>query len=319
MKLMNIKIQPLTAFVTPLKGDTLFGQLCWALRHNFGESRLKQCLAHYKEQPFLVVSDPFAVGYLPRPTVPSRLSGADALSASERKADKKRRWIPVSALQQPLSQWQSLACSDKDLYQQSLHQATVQAHNTLSRLTGMTGEGQFAPFQIRQNWYALGVELDLYIVIDEQLLSDDELHSLLTYVGNTGYGKEASTGLGKFNVVELKNTDYQYSEQANAWLTLAPSVVSDMALQIEHCYYQPFTRFGRHGDQLALSGQPFKKPLLMLDSGAILVPEHWQTQLWVGQAVGGSGELSKALPATVHQGYTPVLPVFMSDLSETIL
>lgn len=317
MKQITANIQPLTAFVTPLKGDTLFGQLCWAIRHNYGESRLNQWLAAYKEQPFLVVSDPFPAGYLPRPAVPSRLSGADNLSASERKADKKRRWVAVSALQQPLSQWHSLACSDTDLYQQSLHKATVQTHNTLSRLTGTTGEGQFAPFQIRQNWFAPGVQLELHIVMDEQLLAEDELHSLLSWVGHNGYGKEASTGLGKFEVTGLKSADPQYSEQANVWLTLAPAVVSSMALQTEHCYYQPFTRFGRHGDQLALSGQPFKNPLLMLDSGAILVPEHWQSRLWVGQAVGGSGELSKALPATVHQAYAPVLPVFMPELSET--
>ncbi len=30
-----------SAFATPLKGDTLFGQLCWAIRNRLGEERLE--------------------------------------------------------------------------------------------------------------------------------------------------------------------------------------------------------------------------------------------------------------------------------------
>ena len=32
-----------SAFATPLKGDTLFGQLCWAIRNRLGEDALTDC------------------------------------------------------------------------------------------------------------------------------------------------------------------------------------------------------------------------------------------------------------------------------------
>ena len=40
MQTLRFIIQPRAAFGTPLVGDTLFCQLCWALRHRFGNGWL---------------------------------------------------------------------------------------------------------------------------------------------------------------------------------------------------------------------------------------------------------------------------------------
>ena len=67
---LNLTLQ--SAFATPLKGDTLFGQLCWAIRNRLGEDTLTDCLAGYtNSQPFAVVSDAFPEGYFPLPKLPS--------------------------------------------------------------------------------------------------------------------------------------------------------------------------------------------------------------------------------------------------------
>ena len=64
----QVTLQPRSAFGTPLAGDTLFGQLCWAIRERFGEARLTSLLEGYTEaNPFLVVSDAFPAGWVPRP------------------------------------------------------------------------------------------------------------------------------------------------------------------------------------------------------------------------------------------------------------
>ena len=44
MKTYRLTLRPLTAFGTPLAGDTLFGQLCWALRHRLGNAALTRLL-----------------------------------------------------------------------------------------------------------------------------------------------------------------------------------------------------------------------------------------------------------------------------------
>ena len=50
--LLKLTLQPQSPFITPLASDTLFGQLCWAIRHRFGEKRLIQLLEGYThEQP----------------------------------------------------------------------------------------------------------------------------------------------------------------------------------------------------------------------------------------------------------------------------
>lgn len=42
MSTLKIQIKPLSAFGTAPKGDSLFGQLCWAARHRHGEDRLTE-------------------------------------------------------------------------------------------------------------------------------------------------------------------------------------------------------------------------------------------------------------------------------------
>jgi len=77
----------------------------------------------------------------------------------------------------------------------------------------------------------------------------------------------------------------------------------------EKCWYAPETRFGRHGSQAALWGRPFKNPILMARTGGVFTPKVAPLHGFVGQGVGGRGELSRVIPETVHQGYAPVVPL----------
>ena len=47
MKLYRFTLTSQSAMGTPLVGDTLFGQLCWAVRNRFGEARLTALLEGY--------------------------------------------------------------------------------------------------------------------------------------------------------------------------------------------------------------------------------------------------------------------------------
>jgi CRISPR-associated protein Csm4 len=39
-QLYRVKIRPDSAFVTAFAADTLFGHVCWSIRHQFGETKL---------------------------------------------------------------------------------------------------------------------------------------------------------------------------------------------------------------------------------------------------------------------------------------
>lgn len=315
MKLYRALIRPRTAFATPLKGDTLFGQLCWLIRRNFGEDRLVHLLDGYLEQrPFAVLSDPMPSGYVGRPCITVERLGLAAIDPMLRKEIKARRWLPEQVLERPLVEWGARLASDGDVMMAlglkgSLSTRETRQHNSLNRMTGSTGAGEagFAPFSRDLTWYHPEVPLSLFVAFDEARLSAGEMEELLRQLGMEGYGKEASSGCGKFDLVECAPYTPPTPPAPNAWLALAPVAPQGLPWKASNCYYEVFTRFGRHGDVAVHTGRPFKNPVLMAQSFAVLTPEGREvSQSFTGQGLTG---LSKAIESTVQQGYSPVLAV----------
>lgn len=314
MQRLQFTLTPKTAFATPLAGDTLFGQCCWALRHCFGAERLVELLAGYTDnRPFMVIADALPQGFLPRPTIPSALLGFEH-DAHLRKLQKAKQWFPESVLTMPLDTWANAALTESEMLKTmgltgGYCLSDAQDHNSLNRETGTTGKGEgFAPFQRQTFWYHPEIKLTLSVELDTERLSSVDLLEALSWIGLHGYGKEASCGLGKFEIALADSPTRQTINQANAWLTLAPCAPQGLSWNSERCYYQILTRFGRHGD-LAVhqSGGVFKNPVLMAATGAVLTHKHADiAQGFTGQGITG---VSKTITTTVHQGYAPVYPV----------
>lgn len=319
MRSFRATLVPLSAFGTPLKGDTFFGQLCWAARNCFGEARLDELLQGYTAgQPFAVVSDAFPSGYLPRPALPGYLF--DEVPGEDRKAVKRRAWMPLDQFAAPLTGWLK-HCVSPDALAGGSMKAYPQPHNTISRSSGTTGEGAFAPYVMEQLWYGkkpesrretlVPAKLDVYFVLDEERLSADELKALIGDIGALGFGRDASIGLGKYRLDRFEACELPEQEQADAWLTLAPCAPQGLSWDAARCFYNVFTRFGRHGDVGVHTGRPFKTPVLLANTGALLTPAEYTSKLFTGQGLGGDGSLSKSIPGTVHQGYAPVVGVVL--------
>jgi CRISPR-associated protein Csm4 len=302
MNILKFTLRPLSGFATPLAGDTLFGQLCWAARERFGEGRLSELLDGYVDgQPFLVVSDGFPSGLLPRPTAPDLALGLTAVDPARRKQARTYRWLPGDGAGQPIARWMDTITASEAA------RPLVLTQNTINRYTGTTGEGQFAPRQVDRSFFGIAARIDVYSVTDDRL-SADTLRQLLSDVGSHGYGRDATTGLGKFEVEGVEAARPQRASYH--WLTLAPCQPNPDELVAEGCYYAPLTRFGRHGNIAAITAQPFKRPLLMIATGALLNSRKSARWAFHGCGLGGSGNpVSSVIPDTVHQGYAPVLPL----------
>lgn len=314
MQRYTLTIKPQTAFATSLKGDTLFGQACWLIRQSYGEEKLIELLQDYTaNKPFMVVSDALPQGYIQRPSVPLALLGFEVSDPTERKQLKSKTWLPEKVLTQTCNQWHSVAQTEAEMLNNmglkgSLSKHDKQSHNSLNRRTGTTGSDDgFAPFQRAITWYNPEVLLTLQIELDEARLTAEQLNEVFSLMGLQGYGKEASCGLGKFSVESLTATEVLKPANSTALLTLAPCTPQNQHWQTEECYYQTFTRFGRHGDVAVHSSNPFKNPVLMADSYALLTPQNNdKKQNYCGQGITG---ISKAIPNTVHQGYAPVYSI----------
>lgn len=307
-----------TAFGTPLAGDTLFGQLCWAAREQLDNEALVGLLDGYTNgKPWLVVSDGFPSGYLPKPSLPAALfactsNNRDA-DINQRKAEKNKRWLPADKAGIPLKEWMTLATNDQQAYGAKPIEAP-QPHNTINRHTGTTGKGDFTPYTQPQIFHARGQRIDIHMVLDEARLPQEKLTELLKAVGGHGYGRDASIGLGKFSVESVGANSFTQNAQANAWLTLAPCAPQGQGLDGDQSYWRVITRFGRHGNRHGLSGKPFKNPVLLAATGAVFVPtDAYSERPFIGQGLGGDGQLSKIEPATVQQGYAPVIGIRMGD------
>ena len=325
MKTLAFAVTPQSPFGTPLAGDTLFGQLCWVLRYQQGEERLEALLEGYtRGQPFAVISDAFPTGYVLRPTVPFSLL-ATANAVRDRKALKAKQWLPWEAIRQPSSHWLARLAADpagseaekpanakSEREQRRFVRTQWQMHNQIDRRTGTTGAGEegFAPFSSKQRWYAEDATLDIHVCYDPERIEADVLVEALRTIGQTGYGADASIGLGRFCLREHDRSPLKPAEPANAWLTLAPCVPQKQGFVPEGSWYQICTRFGRHGSIGALNPNPFKNPVLMARSGAVFAPDAFEPRPFIGCGLGQDNmRLSYAIPNAVHQGYAPVIGV----------
>jgi CRISPR-associated protein Csm4 len=303
MNSLKLTLKPLTDLGTPLAGDTLFGQLCWAVRERFGENRLSELLVGYDEgRPFAVMSDGFPSGFVPRPSLPDFLLSSET-DPAKRKQLRSRAWLPAGDAGLPMREWLNKAQSA------SVARISVLTQNTINRHSGTTGTGPFAPRQVERLAYPHDARLDVYIVLDESRFHLDEFEQVIEDIGNTGFGRDASTGLGKFAIESVRPHNWVQGP-ARHWLTLASCAPVADTLEADKCYYQPVTRFGRHGNIAVLMGAPFKRPVLQMRTAASVTTREVAQLTFLGSGLGGTRTpISMVIPQTVHQGYAPVLPL----------
>lgn len=344
MRFYEIVLKPETAFGTPLVGDTLFGQFCWQVcyQSELADQPFDQLMASYATRPFVVFSSAWPrwqehgrTWYaLPRPTLPRSYwyepPGASvALGCREKlrqrpdKELKKKRWLLVSDdmqinYRQLLSEaelYGRIIASQpptsplyRQLYRSELRQIQVtqgQPHNTINRYNNRTGSEPFRPYTLDVWFYCPGLTLALFVLVDQQITDIERVCQGLGRIGQTGFGRDASTGLGRFQVLDAREHQPIKPPTGSAIYTLAPSV--PVAGSYAWAYYQPLVRFGRHGDRLAISRNPFKAPVVMAAAGAVFVPEAEAcAQPWWGRAVTG---VSKIQENTMVQGFSPYLPL----------
>jgi len=296
MKLYKITISPTSNFATSLKGDTLFGQMCWAIRYTFGNERLESLLSSYEDSPFLVVSDGFPNGFLPKPTMPSHLLGENS---DEKKTNRKKVWL---TLEEIFNGRYDKARTNEEI--KNCEKKTSIVKNSLNYLTFHTSDdGTFAPYAIQE--IALS-DRDVYFLINTALFSKDELINTMRFVSQMGYGKESSTGKGFFEVGDF--AEINIAQTSKSFMTLSPCSFENIGFK--ECYYEPFTRFGKHGAGLS-NKNPFKKPLLMANSGAVVMFDETCNKPYIGKAIKGHS----AHKDTVHQGYSIIMPISLKGES----
>ena len=297
MKLYRCTLTPKSSFGTPLRGDTLFGHICWMIYYNWNQEKLNNLLQSYREgKPFLVVSDGFAKGYLPKPKMPSCYLNEDA---SCKKENRKKIWLTVEDLK---SANYKNAKKDSEVVEKKDREESV-VKNSINYKTFTTTKGEFAPYSNRE--YLLN-EKDIYFLLDENQFTLYELKEVLKLFSLHGYGKDTTTGKGRFELGDLEEKELDFN--AKSFISLSPFALTNQD-EVEDVFYEPFVKFGKFGGKWAYKNA-FKKPILFLDSASVVVFKEQKKRKFFGQAITNIAlSDNKEQQQSVQQGYTILFPL----------
>lgn len=310
MKIYEISLKAETPFITQINADTLFGCLCWQL-NNAGID-LNSLIEIYDKEPFMVVSSGIYKNennmyILPKPLCPNYIM-FDINDVNYKKNNKKK-FFGLSS--------NTVININKIDFKENIKDYfsfDIQQHNTINRITNTTGKG-FDPFYNEVTFYENKGNIIVFVALDETKLSIDNLQKAFENLGKTGYGKKASSGYGHFKVNSFNESILWKNDfsKCNYLYSLAPFILSEEEkINLNNIYFQPVTRYGKHGDILAKSENPFKKPVIVADTASLvsLKTKFDKNKPFIGKAIK---DISYVDNKTVFQGYALCLPCILEE------
>ncbi|MGB9803129.1 type III-A CRISPR-associated RAMP protein Csm4 [Desulfofundulus sp.] len=294
--------------LTPLHADTIFGGLCWTLKYSEGEGALSNFLSLYRNGlPPLVISNGFPGDLFPRPLLPLKKGSLPTsrleliAAAKEGKRVKKIEYIT-------LEEFITLA-SGRDimlLSREKPFMETVTLHNQINRLTGTTGEEGSLYEQVERYIHTDYSHLSIYLKISRGW--EEKVLRLFQLLGETGLGKRKSIGKGSFSVVALEEFKaFNDLDQANGFISLSNFVpAGDDPVDGR---YRMIVKYGKLGEEYALSALPFKRPLLMIRAGSAFRTTG-NIKPFYGKMVEG---IAPGHPGVLHYGLAFAVPTRMEE------
>ncbi|MBI2917264.1 MAG: hypothetical protein HYY01_04645 [Chloroflexi bacterium] len=243
---------------TPWQADTIFGHLCWALRHRRSEPALGELLDWYREgMPPFLLSDGFPGDLLPRPLSLSPPRAETREAFREGRDARKQTYLTMSDFRRALAGEPFIPERVEDT---GTTRATLK--NQISRLTGTTGEeGNLFPFT--EYWIP---QVTIYLKIEVGF--EGEVKEMFEWLAETGYGKRKSVGYGAIGGLDFRRFDgFPAPAGANGFVSLSPFVPA--AGDPTEGRWRTRLKRGRLGEDFAIGGQPFKRPILMLAPGSV--------------------------------------------------
>lgn len=320
-------------FATVLRGNTLWGHVCWAIREAQGESALKEFIsAHRDNAPPVALGDPMPAGWIHRPILaPMGTQKLCALLEQQGKGDsfaishrlkglKRRAFLPQDTLrtlaEDGLSDEKVMRAlfGREDDRQTAAREPFFQPHVSLDRASGHALKGQLFAEEVHFHQTPKGEGRAYEIWAHLQGFGPERLAGLLQIVGITGYGQNASTGRGQFDAEYLGPLEWPVAD-ANAGMALG--AFSPHPDDPTEGAWNTRTHYGRVGNVYSAHqahtdqgrATPFKKPQLLLTPGSVL---HGPRRPVFGRLI----EKVHRLPQVADAGFAPVLPVRLAPQEE---
>lgn len=269
----RLRLQTASPTATPWQADTIFGHLCWALVFLEGEDYLTTFLELYDlAEPPLVLSNGFPGDLLPRPLLggqpetPAGDSEGDQEAYRRGKELRRAIWLTESEFECARRGEEGTPTAE------SPWRDVVTMHNQINRLTGTTGEegSLYARESRALAWPTSAGEVvygtvTVYALVDPGFTST--LQRCLDYLVATGYGKRKSVGLGALSGADLERfAGFPPIDGANGFVSL--SNFTPASGDPVRGAWRTLVKRGKLGEHLARTGNPFKRPVVMLEAGS---------------------------------------------------
>lgn len=294
MPLYRYKITPHSSFGTPLRSDTLHGQLLCAAAELDGADAVADLINAFESgKPPFVCSSALPEGMLPMPCLPPLprswflqrycakngfFKGNKVKALSAYKVFRKLAYLPLSVwlgLRNALNQsslfesWLEARAKDPNAFQpratlgeSAWRVSHVEAHNSIHRLGGsVLQEGGL--FLSDSTFHGSGIRLDMYVLSENPA----SFERLFAHIAATGFGRDASTGKGWFSFERDDSFDGAQLLGAGP-CQMSLSVLSAMNLSEAVGWYRIFAKSGRVWGSLG-EGNPFKKSFLAMEEGSV--------------------------------------------------
>jgi CRISPR-associated protein Csm4 len=304
--------------MTPLHGDTLFGHICWGIKYSKGEEELNNFLSQYDEgNPPLVVSDGFPAGMLPFPALSpgDQRYDIDLREFRRRKLSQKTAYLDQSFFLAETPHVFSLEKLTHTLLEEVESQGNRQdigivhtrMHNAVNRISG-TVEDQ-ALYTSTERWFLDGSnDFDVYLV--SRGYSDHELKTLLENALEHGYGADSTTGKGVLSVEAIE--EVSLPKNGNRCMALGKFVPSEQE-DLTDLRADTWVKYGKLGGEYVLYKSPFKKPIVMYQTGATFAhTEEKAAPEWVGTLLAGVHHDERIR----HHAMAPVIPFYEEEGNE---
>lgn len=317
MKQYKAQLTLLSPLGTPLAADTLFGHICWSMAYGEGDEKLGEFLSRMdSDKPPLLLSDPFPAGRLPVPILPTYRDPQQTANFSIDEKDlRKIHYIDSDRLADCLqdlngkSLMESLRCqhqqesdlSDDDT-QKRVKKIAISPHNRVSRFGSGTVQG--GVFFTEDTFTAqYGSFYDLYIASDEY--DAGGLKGILEEALAWGYGRDKSIGRGAIKVERVEPVSLPDVKHPNAVMLLGPCAPAQS--DPVKGFWSIKAKTGRLGGHWAISEFPFKKTIMMLQAGSVLLTDI--PRPFYGRMIH---DVHDTLKQVVHYGLSLALPIRLS-------
>ncbi len=282
----KLKLKLKSGLLSELQSDTIFGHFCWRMKEQIGDSKLSEFINLYHEnKPVFTLSDGLLekdnIVFFKKPYINTEFK-TETKSKRERISNFLKQKELKTKSHITLDQLNLFLNGDINTYEKSFDlpeikdlkipilKQDLRVSVEIDRETMSAKKSQL--FSYNPNYIETEFD-DTYFVIFIKILDENKYNALdcediLKSVFEIGFGKKKSSGYGQFEVVGVEDfNQFNIINEGKGFLALG-NYLPYAKDNLQNGFYDYIVKYGKLGESLSKSDNPFKKPMIFFTSGS---------------------------------------------------